>query len=223
MRKISVLIADDHEVVRDGIKELLRRQPDIEIAGEASNGKEAIERARELHPDVVLLDISMPELSGLEAINIIRQVTPPPAVVVLTMYDKDAYLKQLFLAGAKGFVLKASPSREIVDAIRAAYRGEMYLSTKLQEKVVSGYLKASPPTCISSSRYDLLTEREQQVFRLIAQGNTSKDIADFLSISLKTVEKHRAHIMQKLGLHDRVDLVKYAIKIGLMDPDLWNE
>lgn len=222
MKKITVLIADDHEVVRDGIKELLRHQPDIEIAGEASNGKEAIKSVRALHPDVVLLDISMPELSGLEAINIIRRVIPPPEVVVLTMYDKDTYIRELFNAGARGFVLKASPSREIVDAIRAAYRGEVFISTKLQEKVVLGYLKASPPSSHSSSRYDLLTEREQQVFRLIAQGNSSKDIADCLSISLKTVEKHRAHIMQKLGLHDRVDIVKYAIKIGIIDPDLWN-
>ncbi|MCX7983154.1 MAG: response regulator transcription factor [Syntrophales bacterium] len=223
MKKISVLIADDHEVVRDGIKELLRRQPDIEIAGEASDGKEAIVRVREIHPDVVLLDISMPGLNGLEAINIIRRVIPPPEVVVLTMYDKDAYIKQLFQAGARGFVLKASPSREIVEAIRAAHRGEMFISTKLQERVVSGYLKASSTVSASPSRYDLLTEREQQVFRLIAQGKSSKDIAEFLSISLKTVEKHRAHIMQKLGLHDRVDIVKYAIKIGIMDPDLWNE
>ncbi|HOJ52564.1 MAG TPA: response regulator transcription factor [Syntrophales bacterium] len=220
MKKISVLIADDHEVVRDGIKELLRRQPDIEIVGEAANGKEAVARVRKLHPAVVLLDISMPELNGLEAISLMRRVIPPPEVVVLTMHDKDSFIRQLFNAGAKGFVLKASPSKEIVDAIRAACRGEMFISPKLQERVVGGYLRTSQAATHYESRYDLLTEREQQVFRLIAQGKSSKDIANFLCISVKTVEKHRTHIMQKLGLHDRVDIVKYAIKIGIIDPDL---
>lgn len=223
MEKITVLIADDHEVVRDGIKELLRHQADIEVIGEASNGMEAVERARELHPRVVLLDISMPKINGIEAMNLLRQIVPPPEVVVLTMHDKDAYIRQLMNAGVKGFVLKASPSREIIDAIRAAHRGDVFISTKLHQKVVRGYLQAPQAETQSFRRYDLLSEREQQVFRLIAQGKSSRDIADFLCISLKTVEKHRAHIMQKLGLHDRVDIVKYAIKIGIMDPDLWDE
>jgi len=220
--KIKVLIADDHEVVREGIKQLLSKQPDIEVVGEARDGKEAIEKARLLHPNVVLLDISMPGFSGLEAVTLIRALKPAPEIVILTIYSKDSYVRQLLSAGVKGYVLKASPTLDIIKAIRAAYNKEIFLSSKLQEHVVSGYLKSQTPA-VSLSRYDLLTEREQQIFRLIAQGNSSREIADFLCISGKTVEKHRSHIMNKLGLRDRFDLLKYAIKIGIMDPETWNE
>jgi len=222
MKKIRVLITDDHAIVRDGIRQILGNQPDMQVVGEAANGQEALSQARTLRPDVLLLDISMPKVSGLEAIHLIREASPDSAVVVLSMYGKEGYVRQSLAAGARGYVLKASPSRDILEAIRAADRKEYFLSAELQADVIAGYLK--PQTAAPCIRgYDLLTEREQQIFRLIAQGDSSRQIADFLCISVKTVEKHRTNIMNKLGVHDRFELLKYAIKIGVVDPELWKE
>jgi len=222
MKKIGVLIADDHAVVRDGIRQILGTAPDMQVLGEAANGREALQEIRTLQPDVLLLDISMPELNGLEAIYLIREASPATQVVVLTMYSKESYVRHFLAAGARGYVLKASPSRDILEAIRAASRKEYFLSAALQESVVAGYLKPQyDAPCVRG--YDLLTEREQQVFRLIAQGESSRQIAECLCISVKTVEKHRTNIMNKLALHDRFGLLKYAIKIGVVDTELWNE
>jgi len=222
MKKIRVLIADDHAIVRDGLQQLLKSQPDMEPAGEAEDGRQALESAKTLRPDVILLDIAMPRLSGIEVIALIREAVPASQVVVLSMHAKETYVQQALAAGALGYVLKASPSRDILDAIRAAYRGEYFLSSRLQAEVIGKYLHAqrSVPSVRS---YDLLSEREQQVFRLVAQGHSTSQIANILCVSPKTVEKHRTSLMNKLDVHDRLDLLKYAIKIGVVDPDLWED
>ncbi len=222
MSKIRVLIADDHAIVRDGLRQLLNGQPDMETAGEAGDGREALEKAKSLHPDVVLLDVAMPRLSGLEVISLIREAAPDSQIVVLSMHAKETYVQQALAAGALGYVLKASPSQDILEAIRAARRGEYFLSSRLRAEVIGKYLKTrkNPP---SLRGYDLLSEREQQVFRLVAQGHSTDQIADILCVSPKTVEKHRTSLMNKLGVHDRLELLKYAIKIGIVDPELWED
>jgi len=222
MKKIKVLVTDDHDIVRDGLKQLLNSQANMEVIGEASDGKEALEKIKALHPDVVLLDITMPNMTGLEVVNLIRNITPKIRIVVFSMHAKESYVKEIFAAGAFGYVLKASPSSDILTAIGAAYRGEYFLSSKLKAEVIDKYVKGQTGTP-SVSGYDLLTEREQQVFRLVAQGHSTDRIADLLFISPKTVEKHRTSIMRKLDIHDRFELLKYAIKIGVVDPELWEE
>jgi two-component system response regulator NreC len=222
MKKIRVLIADDHAIVRDGLQQLLKNQPDLEPVGEAEDGQQALEMAKALRPDVILLDIAMPRLSGIEVIGLIREAVPDSQVVVLSMHAKETYVQQALAAGALGYVLKASPSRDILEAIRVAYRGEYFLSSRLQAEVIGKYLH-SQRSAPSVRSYDLLSEREQQVFRLVAQGHSTSQIANILCVSPKTVEKHRASLMNKLDVHDRLDLLKYAIKIGVVDPDLWED
>jgi len=222
MNKIRVLIADDHAIVRDGLRQLLNGQQDMEAVGEAGDGREALEKAKSLHPDVVLLDVAMPRLSGLEVISLIRESAPDSQIVVLSMHAKETYVQQALAAGALGYVLKASPSEDILEAIRAARRGEYFLSSRLRAEVIGKYLKTRK-SAPSLRGYDLLSEREQQVFRLVAQGHSTDQIADILCVSPKTVEKHRTSLMNKLGVHDRLELLKYAIKIGIVDPELWED
>jgi two-component system response regulator NreC len=222
MRKTKVLIADDHAIVREGLRHLLHSQQDMEVVGEAQDGMDALKRAKELQPDVTLLDIAMPRLSGLEAIHLIKRAVPHTQIVVLSMHQKEAYVHRVLESGALGYVLKASPSSEVLAAIRAVRRNEYFLSSKIGAEVVKIYLQ-KPKEEPSGSGYDLLSEREQQVFRLLVEGNSVKQVAHILSVSPKTAEKHRANMMKKLGIHDLVALVKYAIKIGIVDPQLWED
>jgi len=222
MSKIRVLIADDHAIVRDGLRQLLNGQPDMEAAGEAEDGQEALEKAKSLRPDVILLDVAMPHLSGLEVISLLRESAPDSQIVVLSMHAKETYVQQALAAGALGYVLKASPSQDILDAIRAARHGEYFLSSRLRAEVIGKYLKTRK-SAPALRGYDLLSEREQQVFRLVAEGRSTDQIADILCVSPKTVEKHRTSLMGKLGVHDRLELLKYAIKIGIVDPELWED
>jgi DNA-binding NarL/FixJ family response regulator len=194
----------------------------MEVAGEAEDGQVALKKVKSLHPSVILLDIAMPRLSGLEIIGIIRETAPDTQVVVLSMHAKETFVQQVLAAGAMGYVLKASPSSDILEAIRAAHRGEYYLSSRLKAEVIGRYLKGRQGAP-SVRGYDLLTEREQQVFRLVAQGQSTGRIAEILCVSPKTVEKHRTSLMNKLGVHDRLELLKYAIKIGVVDPELWED
>ncbi|KMY69132.1 hypothetical protein AAU61_06370 [Desulfocarbo indianensis] len=222
MGKIRVLIADDHSVVREGIREILNKEPDIEVVGEAADGLEALEMVRAAKPQVVLLDIGMPGISGLEAVSLILETSPECSVVVLTMHSKESMIHRVLDSGALGYVLKASPVSDVIEAVRAANRGEYFLSSKIKAEVVGAYIdsrREKPPV----KGYDLLSEREQQIFRLVAEGNSTNQIAEILSVSPKTVEKHRTNIMKKMGLKDRLDLVKMAIRLGIIDTELWEQ
>ena len=219
---MRILIADDHAIVREGLRQLLNSQRDMEVAGEAQDGREALEKAKSLRPDVTILDIAMPGLSGLEAVRLIKEAVPHTQIVILSMHEKEAYVHQVFASGALAYVLKASPSSDVLEAIRAAHRGEYFLSSKIKAEVIGRYLESRKEKPAVRG-YDLLSEREQQVFRLMVEGNSTTQIADVLCVSPKTVEKHRGNVMNKLGIHDLVGLVKYAIKVGIIDPELWEE
>ena len=219
MGKIRVLIADDHAVVRDGLCQIINSQEDMEIVDTAKDGRQALKKAKTLKPDVALLDIAMPHINGLDAIHLIKEAVPRCEVVILSMHEKETYVYQALSFGALGYVLKASSSSEVLGAIRSARRGEYFLSSKISAEVINGYLKSCKEKPIVRG-YDLLTEKEQQVFRLVVEGNTTKQIAEILCVSPKTIEKHRTGISSKLGINSIVDMVKYAIKIGIIHPDL---
>ena len=219
---MKILIADDHAVVREGLRQLFAGHPDMEVVGEAVDGQEALEKARILRPDVTLLDIGMPRLSGLDAVRLIKEAVPETQIVVLSMYEKEAFVHQVFSSGALAYVLKAASSSDVIEAVRAAHRGEYFLSSKIRAEVIGSYLESRKEKP-SVRGYDLLSDREQQVFRLMVEGNSTAQIADILCVSPKTVEKHRANVMKKLGVRDLVAMVKYAVKIGIIDPDLWKE
>lgn len=222
MNKIRVLIADDHAVVREGLRKLLEEQTDMEVVGEATDGVQTVRKAKQLAPDVAIIDIAMPELSGLEAVSLIKEAVPDTQIVVLSMHKKDAYVHRILTSGALGYVLKASPTTDVLEAIRSAYRGEYFLSSKINSKLITTFLESRKEKPAVSG-YDLLSEREQQVFRLLVEGRSTAEIADVLCISSKTVEKHRANIMRKLDIHNMVAMVKYAIKIGIIGPELWED
>jgi DNA-binding NarL/FixJ family response regulator len=222
MKPISILIADDHAVVRSGVRQLLTTQADMEIVGEADDGEAALKLTKKLRPDVVLLDISMPGLNGLEAIGLMREAVPETRIVILSMHAKESYVHQVLSAGALGYVLKASPSADILNAVRAAQRNEYFLSSTIKAGVIDTYLKSRKHTPTVRG-YDLLSEREQQVFRMVVEGKSTKEIADILCVSTKTIEKHRGSITSKIGVHGRLELLRYAIKIGVVDPDLWTD
>ena len=217
MNKIRVLVADDHSIVRHGLRELINSQTDMELVSEAKDGQDALEKANLMRPDVALLDIGMPKMSGLDVAGLIKERVPNCRVVILSMHENEAYVHQSLAAGVLGYVLKASASAEVLEAIRAAFRGEFFLSSRVNAEVINIYLRnrKEPP---KARGYDLLTEKEQQVFRLIAEGNTTSQIADIMCLSSKTIEKYRANISCKLGLHNLVEIIKYAIKIGVVQP-----
>ncbi len=220
--KIRVLIADDHDIVREGLRQLLDRHTEFKVIGEAVNGSQALKKVRSLRPDVTLLDIAMPKLNGLEAIGLMKTAVPESQVVVLSLHARESYVHQALQAGALGYVLKASPSSDIINALHAAHKGEYFLSSKIKADVIGAYLKAKEnvPTVRG---YDLLSEREQQVFRLVVEGKSTREIADILCVSPKTIEKHRSKVSAKLGVHGRLEMLKYAIKIGIVHPDLWED
>lgn len=222
MRKIRVLIADDHDIVRQGLRQLLNSQQDLEVVGEAQDGHEALQMVRSVVPDVALIDIAMPRLNGIEAVRLIKEALPQIQIVVLSMHKKEVYVHEVLSAGALGYVLKASPSSEVLEGIRAANRGEYYLSSNIEAEVIRNYLKSREQKPAVRG-YDLLTDREQQVFRLVVEGHSTNKIADLLCLSPKTVEKHRTNIMKKLGINDALGMMKYGIKIGLVDPELWEQ
>lgn len=217
MNKISVLVADDHSIVRHGLRELINSQTDMETVSEARDGKDALDKAHLMKPDVALLDIGMPQMNGLDVARLIRERVPNCQVVILSMHENEAYVHQSLAAGALGYVLKASASTEILEAIRAASRGEFFLCSRVNAEVINIYLRnrKQPP---KTRGYDLLTAKEQQVFRLIAEGNTTSQIAEIMCLSPKTIEKYRANISCKLGLQNLVEIIKYAIKIGVVQP-----
>jgi two-component system response regulator NreC len=218
MSKIRVLVVDDHTIVREGIRLLLEGSPDIEVVGEAAEGKAALSEVRTLQPDVVLMDITMPGMSGLEATRQIKAQWPEVQVLALTMHENEEYFFQILHAGASGYVLKGASSAELLSAIRAAARGDVFLHPSLARKLVGDYLRRVGVGEEQPS-FDRLTPREKEVLTLIAEGYTNREIAERLVISPSTVQTHRARIMEKLNLQNRTELIKYAIRRGLIDLD----
>ncbi|MBI5304488.1 MAG: response regulator transcription factor [Chloroflexi bacterium] len=216
MNKIRVLVADDHTIVREGVRILLEAQPDIQVVGEAADGQEAVAKVRELKPDVVLIDIAMPHLNGLEATRAIKRDFPQIHVIGLTMYESDEYFFQLLNAGASGYVLKKAASADLLAAIRAVYAGDVFLYPSVARRLVNDYL-ARVQSGEEKNSYDGLTVREREVLKLIAEGHTNQAIADKLVISPSTVQTHRTRIMQRLNLHSRAELMQYAMRKGLLD------
>lgn len=214
MPKIRVLIADDHSLVREGIIAFLKCTEDIEVVAEASDGLEAIEKALKFRPDIILMDISMPKLGGLEATVEIRKSDPSIKILVLSQYDDKEYISRFLKAGVSGYLLKRAVGSDLVSAIRAVRDGETYLYPAVASKVVNSYLgKEGMP---AEDGYDGLTDREKQVLKLIAEGHSHKEAADMLKISTKTVVVHQTNILEKLGLSNRSELIRYALSRGII-------
>ena len=216
MQTIRVLVVDDHTIVRDGVRALLALAGDIEVVGEAANGREALDMVRQLAPDVVLMDVAMPILGGLEATRRICKEFPAVRVLVLTQYDDREYVFPLIEAGASGFLSKTAASSELTSAIRHVHQGESYLSPSVAKLMVEERQQEAAVRD-RSDPYDQLTDREREVLKLVAEGYTTQEIADMLVISPKTVEGHKSSLMNKLNIHNRLDLFKYALRRGLID------
>ncbi len=215
MNPTRVLIADDHAVVRAGIRLLIDRQEDMEVIGEAGDGWQAVEQATSLRPDLVLLDVTMPGLNGLEVASELRRAVPDVRLLVLTMHDDEAYLRQFLQAGVSGYILKKAADTELVAAVRAVVRGETYIYPSLTGVLVDRFLD-KPEVTKERGSHGKLTARETEILQLVAQGYTSQQIGDRLSITVNTVQTHRAHIMEKLELKGRAELVRYALARGLL-------
>ncbi len=211
---ITVLIADDHAVVRDGLRFMLAAQPDIDVIGISADGHDAIRQAEELKPDVVIMDINMPLLNGIEATHQIREVSPSSQVIILSMYATNEHIFRALQAGVCGYLLKETAGVEVVDAVRIVHTGRRYLSEKISEKMIDDYLRLREDVG-ARSPLEHLSNREREVLQLVVEGKTSAEIAEVLFLSPKTVDTYRSRLMQKLGVHDLTELVKFAIQHGL--------
>lgn len=214
MTKITVLIAEDHETVREGLKLILGSQADIEVVGDAGDGRTAVEMALKLRPNVVLMDISMPSLNGLKATEKLKVSCPECHIIAVTRHKDDGYLQQILRAGASGYVLKQSSPSEMIHAIRAVAKGGKYLDPAVAGKVMGSF--ASRPTSATEKLVDI-TDREAEVLRLVSWGHSNKEIANRLDLSVKTVEVHKTNAMKKLGMNSRIDIVRYAVLQGWME------
>jgi DNA-binding NarL/FixJ family response regulator len=214
--KTRVLLADDHTVVRSGLRMVLDAQPDIEVVAEAGDGAEAVQRALQGDIDLAILDVAMPRMTGLQAVAELQRRRPDLRVLILSMYDNEQYFFEALKAGASGYVLKSAANRDLVEAVRASMRGEPFLYPAAVTALIRDYLERARHG--EATPEDPLTPREQEVVKLIAEGHTSEEIADILVISKKTVERHRANILEKLGMRNRVELTRYAIRRGLVEP-----
>jgi two-component system response regulator NreC len=211
MKQIRILLADDHAVVRQGFKMILAEQPDMEIVGEAGNGREALKLAEALKPDIVVMDVTMPELNGIEATRRMIDVAPHARVVALSMHKDSVYVREILRAGARGYLLKDSVAADLVSAIRAVAQGEGYISPAVSNAVLDDYRKHV------TDPIDMLTSREREVLQMLAEGKTNKEIAVVLNLSVYTVDAHRGRIMEKLNLHSINEMVRFAVRNGLID------
>jgi two-component system response regulator NreC len=212
---IRILLADDHAIVRDGVRALLEKQTDMEVVAEACDGREAVQLAEEYLPDVVVMDIGMPNLNGIDATRRILTAHPQTAVVILSMHQDESYVLRSLKAGAKGYLLKDSLRSDVLEAIRAVAQGRSFLTRKIRRMMQEDYIRELEQRGLEDS-YDLLTDRERDVLQLAAEGKSNKEIAASLNISLTTVETHRTHILQKLGLHSVPELILYAVRKGII-------
>ena len=215
MSKQEILLVEDHTILRDGIKALLSGNPDLVVIGEAGDGREAIQRSQELQPQVILMDLSMPNINGTEAIRAIKQRNPAIKIIVLTVHKSEEYVRASLEAGADGYVLKDDSQQDLLAAFACVQKDRVYLSSGICGKVIDGYLSRSTSDLPARS-WNLLTVRERQVLKLIAEGKKNREIANYLSISLKTVEKHRTNLMKRLDLHSVSALTTFAIDNGLL-------
>jgi DNA-binding NarL/FixJ family response regulator len=215
---IRILVADDHEIVRQGLRALVESQPGWEVVGEAVDGREAVDKAKRLSPDIVVLDVSMPNLNGLEATRQIRKALPDTEVLVLTMHDSEPLVREVLEAGARGYVLKSDAGRELVTALQAVLQHRPYLTSHVSQIVLDGYLRggtAEGPPTVRAAR---LSPREREIAQLLAEGKSNKEVAVTLNISVKTAETHRTNLMRKLDLHSISELVRYAIRNKMVQP-----
>jgi len=217
---ITVILADDHRIFRTGLKSLLSEKAHIEVLAEADNGDEALKKAVQHKPHLVIMDIGMPKMDGIEATRQIRERLPATEVVILSMHAKKAYIDQVLKAGAKGYVLKDSDEDNLIAAINTVHNGGYYLDSPIADQVLSGYFGGKTKRELQEQA-DPISEREKEVLRLLAEGHSNQEVADILCISRKTVENHRANIVRKTGVQGQVGLTKYAARIGLIDLDLW--
>lgn len=219
MEEIKVLLVDDHTIVRQGLRMLLDTQPDIRIVGETGDGRDAIEKASQLMPDVILMDLSMPGMNGLEACRRITESCPGTRILALTMHDNEEYFFQALSSGAAGYILKKADPAELVNAIRVVHQGGAFLCPSLAKSLVADFLRRGD-TGGEKANLDGLTEREREILKLAAEGKTNREIATLLQISTKTTDRHRANLMDKLKVHNRSQLIKYAIRKGIIDVDV---
>ncbi len=216
METIKLVIADDHALFREGVRALLTAHDNLEVVGEAADGSEAIEQVKKFHPDILLLDIAMPGLGGLETTLELKKLAPEVKILILTQYADKEYLFRFLKAGVSGYVLKRAAGSDLVSAIKAVHQGGTFIHPDVAPAVVEGYLSGVTPAA-QEDPYESLTDREKQVFKLVAEGKTNKEIAEMLSISVKTAMAHRAHLAEKLGIHNKAELVKLALQRGIVN------
>lgn len=222
--KTRIIIVDDHPLFREGIKTIIARSGQFEIVAEAGTGREGFEKFTELKPDLVLLDISLPDESGMEVARKIRHQSPKTRIIILSMHSKIDYIVEAFQSGATGYVVKESAADRLDHALNAVAAGEYFLDSSISHEVVAKLMNSpSKEAKVNDAGYSQLTAREQEIMRMLAEGSSKSKIADTLCISIKTVENHRANIMRKLNIHSAMELVRYAAKLGLIDLDLWKE
>lgn len=217
MAKIRVLIVDDHTLFRESLRSLLKRNSSIEVVGDAEDGIEAVAKAVQLQPDVVLMDIAMPKMNGIATTRRVKRELPPVKILALTMHETEQYVREMLCAGVSGYISKRASARELIAAIQAAYQDDIFLHPSVTKGVVDGYLEQIKVEAKEGKR-KRLTNRELEVLSLIAAGKTNKEIAELLNLSISTVQTHRLHLLKKLQVHDRTQLVRYAIREGLIEP-----
>jgi DNA-binding NarL/FixJ family response regulator len=216
-RPITVLLADDHTIVREGLAKLLEGEPKIRVVGEAKDGREAVRKVEELEPVVVIMDIAMPLLNGIEATRQIKKNHPQTKVIILSMHSHDRFISELFSVGASGYLLKDSSGTDIINAIHAALKGDTYLSPSISRRVIEDYVSLKKNKSSQEELYSKLSNREREVFQMIAEGRSTKEISEILCVSLSTVKTHRANIMEKLQMDNLAQLIQFAIGLGLVE------